>query len=106
KRNEKIITHLKEYSQNKNLVLIGFKLTNTQNENERIDAVEKLFQDAKCDHVVLNDKSDRDEKDQQKNFSVFTQPEKFDTCQTAEEVAKKIESLILNMNKLKAESGK
>ncbi|MCK9425201.1 MAG: bifunctional phosphopantothenoylcysteine decarboxylase/phosphopantothenate--cysteine ligase CoaBC [Ignavibacteriaceae bacterium] len=97
KRNEKIINHLKEYSKNKNLVLIGFKLTNTQDENERIAAVEKLFKDADCDAVVLNDKNDRDEKDQQKNFSVFIQPEKFDSCQTAEEVAQKIETIILNM---------
>lgn len=97
KRNEKIINHLKEYSKNKNLVLIGFKLTNTQNKNERFAAVEKLFKDADCDAVVLNDKSDRDERDQQKNFSIFTQPEKFDHCQTAEEAAQKIESLILNV---------
>jgi len=97
KRNEKIINHLKEYSKNKNLVLIGFKLTNTQNENEKITAVEKLFEESKCDAVVLNDKSDRDEINQQKNFSIFTQPKKFDICQTAEDVAQKIESIILSM---------
>lgn len=98
KRNEKIINRLKEYSKNKNLVLIGFKLTNTRNKNERFAAVEKLFKDADCNAVVLNDKSDRDEKDQQKNFSVFTKPGKFDSFQTVEETANKIESLILNGN--------
>jgi phosphopantothenoylcysteine decarboxylase/phosphopantothenate--cysteine ligase len=97
KRNEKIINRLKEYSKNKKLILIGFKLTNTQDENERIAAVKKLFKDADCNAVVLNDKSDRDEKDRQKNFSVFTLSEKFDNLQTAEEAAQKIESLILSM---------
>ena len=95
KRNEKIITHLKGYSKNKKLVLVGFKLTNTQNKNDRIAAVEKLFKDANCNVVVLNDKSDRDKKDRQNNFSIFIQPGKFDNFQTALEAADKIESLIL-----------
>lgn len=106
KRNEKIINRLKEYSMNKNIVLVGFKLTNTPNVKERIAAVEKLFEDADCDAVVLNDKSDRDEKDQQNNFSIFTQHGKFDTLQTAEELAQKIETIILNMNELKVTSEK
>lgn len=106
KRNEKIINRLKDYSKNKDIVLVGFKLTNTSNKNERVAAVAKLFKDADCNAVVLNDKSDRNEKDQQKNFSIFTQPKKFDICQTAEDVAQKIETIILNMNKLKAESDK
>lgn len=106
KRNEKIINHLKEYSKNKNVVLIGFKLTNTRNKNERIAAVKKLFKDADCNAVVLNDKSDRDEKDQQKNFSIITHPKKIDVCQTSEELAQKIETIILNNNKLKVTSEK
>ena len=98
KRNEKIINHLKEYSKNKDLILIGFKLTNTQNEKERIAAVEKLFDDAACDAIVLNDKSDRDENNQQKNFILFSLTHKSDACQTVEELAQKIETLILNRN--------
>ncbi len=101
KRNEKIINHLKKYSKNKKLVLVGFKLTNTQNKNERFAAVEKLFNDANCDAVVLNDRSDRDKNERQNNFSVFTEPGKFDELQTAEETAKKIESIISNMIKEK-----
>ncbi|MFA6596831.1 MAG: bifunctional phosphopantothenoylcysteine decarboxylase/phosphopantothenate--cysteine ligase CoaBC [Ignavibacteriaceae bacterium] len=106
KRNEKIINHLKEYSKNKDLILIGFKLTNTQNEKERIAAVEKLFDDAACDAIVLNDKSDRDEKDRQKNFILFSLTHKSDACQTVEELTQKIETLILNLKKLKVSSGK
>ena len=106
KRNDKIIKHLKEYSKDKNLLLVGFKLTNTQNENERITAVKKLFREADCDAVVLNDKSDRDEKDQQKNFILLSQAQKSDACQTVEELAHKIETILLNMIKLKVESGK
>lgn len=105
-RNEKIINHLKEYSKNKDLILIGFKLTNTQNEKERIAAVAKLFEDADCNAVVLNDKRDRDEKDQQKNFMLFSQAYKSDACQTVEELAQKIETIILNMNELKVTSEK
>ena len=95
KRNVKIINRLKEYSKNKAIMLVGFKLTNTPNENERVAAVAKLFKDADCDAVVLNDKNDRDEKDQQMHFSVFTTPKEFNSLKTAEEVAEKIESIIL-----------
>jgi len=106
KRNEKIINHIKDSSKNKNLVLVGFKLTNTENVDERISAVKKLFADSGCDAVVLNDKHDRDEKDQQKNFILFSQIHKSDDCQRVEELAQKIETLILNMTRLKVTSEK
>jgi phosphopantothenoylcysteine decarboxylase/phosphopantothenate--cysteine ligase len=108
KRNDKIINHLREYSNYKNLLVIGFKLTNTNDQKERIIAVEKLFKDADCDAIVLNDKSDREDNNHQKNFFIFTRPdepeshqhsaEKFENCRTAEEAAQIIETILLNMS--------
>jgi len=57
KKNHKIISRLREYSLNKNIIVIGFKLTNTPDESARAKAVEKLFATGGADFVAHNDLS-------------------------------------------------
>lgn len=69
KPTKKIISNLKEYSKNKEIKVVGFKLTNTQQTEERVKAVEKLFNSSKPDMVVQNDKNEID--DLNHVFSVY-----------------------------------
>lgn len=55
KLNKKIVTQIKEHSQNKGVSVIAFKLTNTHSNDERIAAVQKLLYSNGIDAVVHND---------------------------------------------------
>jgi phosphopantothenoylcysteine decarboxylase/phosphopantothenate--cysteine ligase len=55
KPNPKILPQIKGWSINKNLLVVGFKFTSTENLDERKLAVEKLFADNSVDFVVHND---------------------------------------------------
>ena len=95
KKNPKIIDHLKGYSKNKNIVIVGFKFTNSVSEEKRKEAVKKLFDNSKCNFVVLNDKNDRDENNKQKGFSIYELVDKIDECSTSLQLAEKLETLLL-----------
>lgn len=60
KRNHKIVDRLKDYSRNKNLQVIAFKLTSHASAEERQAAVKKLFTSSHADYVVHNDLTDID----------------------------------------------
>ena len=60
KRNHKIVDRLKDYSKNKDLKVIAFKLTSHATSDERQTAVEKLFTNSKADFVVHNDLTEID----------------------------------------------
>lgn len=60
KRNHKIVDRLKDYSKNKKLNVIAFKLTSHANPEERKAAVEKLAKNSRADYVVHNDLTDID----------------------------------------------
>lgn len=60
KRNPKIVDHLKEYSKNKNIKVVAFKLTSHASESEKKSAVDKLFKNSHADYVVHNDLTDID----------------------------------------------
>ncbi|MGK9476533.1 bifunctional phosphopantothenoylcysteine decarboxylase/phosphopantothenate--cysteine ligase CoaBC [Melioribacter sp. OK-6-Me] len=71
KRNHKILTNLREYSREKSIFIVGFKFTNTLNEDQRRDAVNKLFMESNCDLVVQNDLNDRTNDGVQQNFNLY-----------------------------------
>lgn len=54
-KNEKIIDSIKKWSKNKNVEVVGFKLTAKSSPLEQSNAVRKLFDHADIDYVVLND---------------------------------------------------
>jgi len=100
RRNEKLITQIKKKSQNKNVFLAGFKLTNTPNADERKKAVDKLFLEAGCDVVISNDINDRDDENRQTNFSVFSPVERIAECKSVQLLAQEIEKQILEKRKV------
>lgn len=76
KKNHKIISRLKDYSKNKDIKIIGFKLTNTDSENERIKKVKKVSEQNGVNLVIHNDMGDI--KDGKRIFTVYKKlsPEK------------------------------
>jgi phosphopantothenoylcysteine decarboxylase/phosphopantothenate--cysteine ligase len=58
KRNPKLLDRIREWSKNPEVQVIGFKLTDTADLQQRIEAVKKQFDDSKVDAVVHNDLTD------------------------------------------------
>lgn len=71
KRNHKIVDRLKDYSQNKDLKVIAFKLTSHASPEQRTAAVEKLFANSKADFVVHNDLSEIDIAKRTHKFTLY-----------------------------------
>jgi phosphopantothenoylcysteine decarboxylase/phosphopantothenate--cysteine ligase len=69
KQNPKLIREIRHWSANKNILVIGFKLTSTHNIEDRLHSLKKLQQEASPDFVVLNDVSDIS--DQSHIFSIY-----------------------------------
>ncbi len=57
RKNPKLIQLLKEYSRNKEIKVVGFKLTSNANEIEAQHAIQKLFRGEFVDYVIHNDLS-------------------------------------------------
>lgn len=55
RRNYKILSRIREYTQGRDIILIGFKLTNTLDPGEKMAAIQKILQDKTCDLLVHND---------------------------------------------------
>lgn len=96
KKNPKIINSLKSYSQNKNLKVVGFKLTNFSDEAVKLSMVKKLFDHSNCDFVVLNDQSDRSG-NVQTNFKIYNSKQKVASCVTSIELARLLEKFLINI---------
>lgn len=58
KRNPKLLDQIKSWSKNPQVSLIGFKLTDTGDLQQRRSAIKKQFDDSKVDAVVHNDLSE------------------------------------------------
>jgi len=71
KRNEKLIDSVKSLSKNKNLKLIGFKLTSQATDNEVQKKVMSLFKKSHCDYVVHNDTTRIDKSLDLHPFSIY-----------------------------------
>jgi len=94
RKNFKILDRLKDYSLNKNLIVVAFKFTDTPVEEERINEVRKIFERSKCDFVVQNDLSNRDENNIQKNFFIFNNEMKSVAAETNFDLSINLEKLI------------
>lgn len=96
KKNPKIISQLKSFSRNKEIKIIGFKLTNNGNETESLESVNKLFIEAGCDYVVHNDLKTRTATNEQINFTVYDKLKNQKKISTAQELANEIETIMEN----------
>jgi phosphopantothenoylcysteine decarboxylase / phosphopantothenate---cysteine ligase len=71
KPNSKIVNSLKSFSENKDIQVIAFKLTNTKDAIERSDAIEKLLHSPGIDIVVHNDLSTIDQTRKMHSFHIY-----------------------------------
>jgi phosphopantothenoylcysteine decarboxylase/phosphopantothenate--cysteine ligase len=95
KRNKKIISRIKSYSKNKNIIVVGFKLTNTIDLDQRFKAVHKLIKESHCNYVVQNDKNERTSENIQANFTIYNKIRKIDECYSPDELSEQLETLLL-----------
>lgn len=94
KRNPKIISSLKDYSKNKEIKIIGFKLTSQASSAEETQAVQKLFIESSVDAVVHNDLRDIDLKSGTHTFTLYT-PKSSVKCQNPDALSNELAQLIL-----------
>lgn len=94
KRNHKIVDRLKDYSKNKSLQVIAFKLTSHATADERNAAVEKLFRNSHADYVVHNDLTDIDIIKRTHRFT-FVSPNSSVTCESLNQLTSELIQVIL-----------
>lgn len=95
KKNTKLINQLKKFSENKDFLLIGFKLTNTKTQDEQLNAVEKLSENFDIDYIVHNDLSDISSgKHLTHIYKAGGHPKLFTKTNTKNELAETLEKII------------
>jgi len=92
KRNPKLLSQLKKWSGNPALQVIGFKLTDTEEPQQRIAEVRKQFDQSKVDAVVHNDLSEISEKAHP--FCLHTPIREPVHCENSEALARTINQLM------------
>lgn len=92
KRNSKILPCLKEYSQNKNALIVGFKLTLNADLKERQDAIKKVWGES-VDAIVANDWAQVSANRQQHPGQFLRRGAEPENFETIGELAQKLDSL-------------
>lgn len=96
KINHKIINKIKEYSLNKKIKIVGFKLTSTENEKKQLIAVKNILQESSCNLVVQNDIHQINSKSH--SFRIFKKDLSYKECRDSIEMSKQLEKLIFSKN--------
>ena len=93
-RNFKIVEKLKDYSRNScEIQVIAFKLTDTLNQQERMQAIQKLSTHPKIDYVVHNDLAEIKTTGTH-TFAIFSKNQKVSQGETKSEMAEKLFALM------------
>ncbi len=92
--NKKLISELRKYSKNKEILIIGFKLLNHPNESDVRTSIKKLFVTSPIDYVVYNDLS-KIKGDQHKTWIYDSNQNLISKGETKKELAVHLESLIM-----------
>lgn len=92
KKNPKLLSLLKSYSQNKKLIVVGFKLTVENQIQESHQAVNQLFGGDQVDYIVHNDLSKISEKSH--GYSIFNAWGEKQSGATKAELFKDIDKLL------------
>ena len=92
KRNPKLLDRIRAWSKTPGVRVIGFKLTDTENLQQRITAVKKQFENSKVDAVVHNDLSEISRNVH--TFCLHTLKNEPVHCADGEELAKTINRLM------------
>lgn len=109
KRNPKIVNELRSYSRNESIRVVAFKLTNTKDEAERLQAVQKLAKNAKPDMIFQNDLSEIDPARGLHVARIYSaiepeDPKLLSECRSKDEAVATLEKLLLS-NELSSEGG-
>lgn len=98
KKNPKLIASIKKNSKNKNIQVIGFKLTARSQQDEIYAKVSKLFANANCDFVIHNDLSQIDKTKHIFSFCSMDSSQKisFQHCENREQLNLQISQTLLN----------
>jgi phosphopantothenoylcysteine decarboxylase/phosphopantothenate--cysteine ligase len=91
-RNPKLLDSLKDWSGNPALQVIGFKLTDTEDPQQRLDAVRKQLNNSGVDAVVHNDLSDINEEGHR--YRLHTKGHKPVSCKNSSALAMTIDNLL------------
>jgi len=92
KANPKLLNRIRFWSINRDVRVIGFKLTDTEDLQQRFAAVKKQFEDSNVDAVVHNDMQDINRKVH--SFCLHTPTQKPVPCKDAEVLARTINNLM------------
>jgi phosphopantothenoylcysteine decarboxylase/phosphopantothenate--cysteine ligase len=95
KKNFKIVDRIKGYAMQKSsdVLLVAFKLTVCELEEEQARAVNTLFAHSHADYVVHNDLQDFKLRGKHP-YHVYSPVEKIETCPTAHRLAEGLENLV------------
>jgi phosphopantothenoylcysteine synthetase/decarboxylase len=91
-RNHKILPHLKSYAAMGEPVIVGFKLTATDDRAEWVKAVNKLYEPGTVDWVVHNDLSDM--KNGEHHFRLISRDGKVQECRSAGDLSVELDRIL------------
>lgn len=94
KKNPKLIQYIRQWSCNKNILLIGFKLTFAVNREDRVRAVEKLQDISHPDFIVANDLAEISSSNGQHPFTIYQNNHIYSEGSTPLELVEKICQLV------------
>ncbi|UYL08629.1 bifunctional phosphopantothenoylcysteine decarboxylase/phosphopantothenate--cysteine ligase CoaBC [Bdellovibrio sp. SKB1291214] len=94
KRNHKIVDRLKDYSKNKNVKVVAFKLTSHATDEQKKAAVEKLFKASHADFVVHNDLTDIDIVNRTHKFTLYNH-QSFVSCESLDQLTSELIRVML-----------
>ena len=92
KSNPKLLSKIKSWSKNRQVRVVGFKLTDTRDVEQHFEAVKKQFDESGVDAVVHNDLADIS--DESHPFQLHTPMQKPVACEDAEMLARTIDNLM------------
>ncbi|VAX20733.1 Phosphopantothenoylcysteine decarboxylase / Phosphopantothenoylcysteine synthetase [hydrothermal vent metagenome] len=88
-KNIKLVNHIKEWSLNKDVKLVAFKLLDDRNDEKKANEIKKLFDNSKADAIVFNALSDRDN-DVQRSFEIIDVDGKSNKADTADDLSEEL----------------
>ena len=88
-KNPKLVSRLSTWSNNKDIKICAFKLTNTADMEKRLKAVEKLISQSQIDYVAHNDLSEISSDTH--SFNLYHSKNDFTTCASTQELCENIQ---------------
>ena len=101
KKNPKIIQNLQAYSKNKDINIIGFKLTHTLSTEKQKLQIDSVFNNDGVDYVVHNELTKI--QDSSHDFTIHSREHEKIELKTKEELARSLSKLVQKLPKINEE---